>query len=100
MKKAWEWFKPKIVWIASGAATIVGLVVMFIAMGRRRRKIGGGAVPTRPNLKVVKNVEIPTVRTDLDTDFNDKPADDFAKAKTAPSDDKAKVIKDLNRDFQ
>jgi len=92
MKKFWDWLKPKLVWIAGGAAAVVGLLLAIVTLGRSRQV---GKAPPRPELDEVKDVEIPDVKTDFET----KPADEYAEKKVEPKKNGNDVIDDLNDSF-
>jgi len=97
MKKFWDWIKPKLVWIGLGAGAVLSVLVAILTFGRSQPRLG--KPPKRPELDDIKDVEIPDVKTDLDTDFNDKPKDDFDKAKAKPNKHAKDDIDDLNKMF-
>lgn len=98
MKKFWSWLKPKLVWILTGAGIVLSVVIALLTFGRSKPRFG--KPPKRPELDDIKDVEVPDVKTDLDTDFNDKPADDFEKDKAKPNEKAEDDIKDLNKMFE
>ena len=64
-----------------------------------RRRLRPGKTPPRPTLKEPGDVEVPDVNTNINTDFNTKPADEYESAKAKANTKAAEDIDDLNKMF-
>lgn len=94
MKKVWGWLKPKLVWILAGAGLVLGFVVTLLTLGQA--KPGRGKLPKRPDLPDPEDVKVP----DVNTDFNDKPADDYEEKKADENENPDEDVADLNGRFK
>jgi|OM-RGC.v1.031168165 hypothetical protein len=96
MKKAWNWIKPKLVWIALGAGAVLSAVIALVTLGRSRPQFGGKA-QDRPNLPEVPHVDVPTVDTNFSSDLNTDVVEDYEEKKVDATD--GNVVDSLNDRF-
>ncbi len=90
--------KQKLLAVGAAILAALGAVLAFVTLGKTRKKVSPLApIPRPPPLPDVEADDAP----DVDTEFNDSPADDFEKIKAdtplVTSDDK--LFESINDKF-
>lgn len=100
MKSLWDKIKYRAKWILFGIGFAVTIGISILTLGREQPMFGKPPKkPKRPEFKPVKDVDIPDVNLDLNTDFEDKPMNKYEESKAKPSEYSDALISNLNKEF-